>query len=105
MLRGNWLSTLCSQVEQEFGVQISDYARQFILQSAEAMAFDPHPAWRRGDFQHSPEALQEFIAAGLREVAGSDSAQRYHVVTYFHILHWFMDNAVALRGFPVPKDG
>ncbi|MCA9241108.1 MAG: hypothetical protein KDA37_12950 [Planctomycetales bacterium] len=102
MLQGNWLSRVCSELEAEYGVAISDYARQFILQTAVAFRFDPHPDW--GTSADVPtDTLEGLIRDQLADLVRSEPVQRSGMVTYFHVLHWFMDGGIALRGFPVPK--
>ena len=104
MLQGNWLSTLCNNLEYSNNIRITDYARQLVLQTAVALKFDPHPAW--GVLPEQEDALRRKIEAlienELTSLGNSQSVQQYQVITYFHVLHWF-HKSPSLSGFPVPK--
>ena len=100
MLQGNWLSQLCDRLEKEHGVKISDYARQFILNTAVAAIYDPNPQW--GERKLSNDEVTDIITEELTKLVQSDSVKRSGVVTYFQALHW-INTASAFRAFPVNK--
>ena len=100
IIDGNWLSQACNEVESEFHVAISDYARQLILQTAVAFEADPHPAWA-DEKQKSIDDVREKITEGLKDLAKSVNRRGHKQVTFFHILHYI---EWKFKGWPVAKD-
>lgn len=107
MLRGNWLSKTCDEIEQKNDVEISDYARNLILMTALAADYDPYPDWIRSKRPDRRdllgEPLNELIRGELQELAANVRKRGHHKVTYFHVLHW-MERSPRLLNWPVRKD-
>jgi hypothetical protein len=103
MLRGNWLSTYCGQLERDYAIAISDYARELILQTATAAVFDPHPQWARRGATFSREEVEALIQEELRALVETVRTKGDASVTYFHVLHW-LERSPRLLAWPVSKD-